>query len=96
MFAAGTVPPRCNLKRTRVHSSAKRANAFHQARRANAFGQACKRVPCIAFVHVNAFANAFALACEQVCLHLRTRLAWRANAFETRVRYTLHLGGTVV
>ena len=61
-------------------------------RHANVFGQACKRVPCIAFVHVNMFAK-FALACEHVCLRVRTRLAWRANAFG--VRYTLHLGGTV-
>ena len=63
---------------------------------ANPFGQACKRVPCIAFVHVNAFTNAFGLACERVCLRVRKRLAWRANAFETRMCYTLHLGGTVV
>ena len=35
---------------------------MHFIRHANAFGQACKRVPCIAFVHV----NAFALACERV------------------------------
>ena len=65
-------------------------------RLANAFGQACKRVPCIAFVHVNVFAKAFALTCERVSLRMRTRLAWRANAFETRVHYTLHLGSTVL
>ena len=28
-------------------------------------------------------------------LHVRTRLAWRVNAFETQVRYMLHLGSTV-
>ena len=52
----------------------------------------------MAFVHVNVFANAFAFAfaCEHVCLRVRTRLAWRVNAFETRVHYTLHLGGTVL
>ena len=83
--------------------SAKCANAF-----ANAFGQPCKRVLCIAFVHVNVFANKFALAvntfacackrvclCMRICLRMGTPLAWRANTFETHVRYTLHLGGTV-
>ena len=43
-------------------------------RHANAF------LVLIAFVHVNTFANSFALACERVCLRVRTRLAWRANA----------------
>ena len=39
----------------------------------------------MAFVHVNAFANTFAFACERVWLGVQT--------FEPRVRYTLHLGG---
>ena len=70
------------------------ANSFRQTcftRRANAFEQACKHVPGMAFVHVNTFAKAFAFACERVCLCVQTHLAWRANAFEMRVRYTLHL-----
>ena len=40
---------------------------YNVIRCANTFGQACKHLPCIAFVHVNAFVNAFALACECVC-----------------------------
>ena len=63
--------------------SHKHANAFCQTcftRLADAFGQACKRVPSMAFVHVNGLrtrsplhANVFACACERIWLGMRTR-----------------------
>ena len=66
---------------------------------ANAFGQACKRVPNMAFVHVNAFAFVYGRACLRVrnacALYVASRSLGVQNAFETHVRYTLHLGGTV-
>ena len=73
-----------------IYSTAQMQRIMHARshEHANAFCQTCKRISSGVQTRLDLYCFCTCnRVCEHVCLGVRTCLAWRASAFETRVHY---------